>query len=332
MPRSAYAAILTLLLGYLLLSPRPATAQTRPFLDIVLLFDHSYSMFEHQDGRLGEAKSAAIHFVDHLNPRYDRVGLVRFSEGVEVQKPLGAPFADIKNKIQSYHLDSFSAYTNLQNAIAGGLMELTGSSTRRGAKKFIILLSDGGINRPLFNGTHDIPRAHSAAFDAAAGGRDAGVTIHVVIIGTDPGDQQILKEIAGATGGKSYLASSPADLIPIYGEIAENVIHESFPASDIAEKESLRTAASPRDSSTVARDRNTADVLKARRAEKESEPVVPPVSIMREEIRDGELPPKPSRDDRISPFVIVLAAALFCTLFGGAMGFAVSRYFTPAKR
>ena len=289
----------------MLFFPRHATAQARPFLDIVLLFDHSYSMFERQDGRLAEAKAAAINFIDHLNPKYDRAGLTRFSERAEAQKPLGAPFADIKNKIQSYHLDSFSKYTDLQNAIRGGREEITGSGARRGAQKFIILLSDGGINRPLFDNKQDVARAHSVAFDEAVAAREAGVTIHAVVIGTDPDDQQILREIASATGGKSYFASSPLDLIPIYNEIAEDVTNTPLPASNISEKKSSRIATSP---------------------------VVPPVGIMREGIWDGELPSEPPAENILNPLIIVLSAALFCALFGGVVGFAASRYLMRPKK
>lgn len=332
MPRSAFAVILALLLGCILLLPRHANAQTRPFLDIVLLFDHSYSMFEHQDGRLTEAKAAAVNFINHLSPKYDRAGLVRFSENAEVQKHLGTPFADIKNKIQNYHADSFSKFTNLQNAIKRGREEITSAGARTSAQKFIILLSDGGINRPMFDGNkEDIPRAHSAAFDEAVKTRNAGVTIHAVIIGTDPGDQQILKEIAAATGGKSYFASSPVDLIPIYNEIAEDLVSEPLPALDISGKKLLGTAALLKNNNAADVGQYTASLLNAENAEEESEPTVPPVGIVREGVWDGELPEKPPAQNIASPLIIVLVAALFCALFGGAVGFAASRYLMRAK-
>lgn len=329
MRQKAFAVIVALLLGSILLFPNHAAAQTRPFLDIVLLFDHSYSMFEHQDGRLREAKAAAINFIEHLNLKYDRVGLVRFSGDAEVQKPLGAPFTDIKNKIQSYHLDPFSKFTDLQNAIEKGREEITGKRARANTQKFIVLLSDGGINRPMFGGKEDVPRAHSIAFDEAARTGEAGVEMHVVIIGTDPGDQEILREVAAVTGGKSYFAVSPLELIPIYNEIADDLTNEPLPAAP-AKKNPSAAAAAPQNRQTYFPQRSGQTDSFAG-AKEEREFTVPPVGILREGVWDGELPEEQPSESILGLLIISIAAVLIFIFFGGAIGFAASKYVTRAK-
>ncbi|TSC90765.1 MAG: hypothetical protein G01um10142_256 [Parcubacteria group bacterium Gr01-1014_2] len=201
--------------------------QDRPNLDIVLLFDHSFSMFEYKDGRMYEAQVAAINFVDHLDSAYDRIGLIRFSDYAEINKQLGALFIDVKKKIDSYHVDDFSKFSNLQKAIAKAVEELTSIRARPNAKKLAILLSDGSINRPKLNGREDISYAHSQALQEADTAKNKGIVIHTVTVGGDKADQELLAAIAARTGGNNYIATSPINLIPVFEHIASTLTTNS---------------------------------------------------------------------------------------------------------
>lgn len=206
-----------------------ATENDRRNLDIILLFDHSYSMFESSDARMYEAQVAATKFIDHLDPAYDRVGLIRFSEYAEVQKPLGTPFKDVKSKIDSYHIDYFSKFTNMQKAIVKAEEELS-IRGRPDAEKIIILLSDGEINRPRLNAREDLSYARSLALTEVDMAARSKIIIHTVSIGKDNVDQDLLATIASRAGGKNYIATSPVDLIPIYKHIAKQITNS--PESD----------------------------------------------------------------------------------------------------
>ncbi len=202
-------------------------AENRPNFDITLILDHSYSMFQYKDGRMHEAKIAAINFIDRLDPAYSRVALIRFSDNSEINKQLGTPFVEIKNKIDSYHLDYFSQFTNLQRAIEKAKEELTSVRARPNAKKLAILLSDGNINRPKLNGRENISYAHTQTLQEADIAKEKGVVIHTIAVGGDKADRELLVAIANRTGGNNYIATSPIDLIPIYEHIANNLTNSS---------------------------------------------------------------------------------------------------------
>ncbi len=201
--------------------------ESRPNLDILLLFDHSYSMFEYNDGRMYEAQVAATNFIGRLDSAYDRISLIRFSDYAEVNKPLGTKFIDVNKKINSYHLDYFSNYTNLQKAIIEAVNELTSVRARPDSKKLTILLSDGNINRPKLNGRENINYAHSQALQEAENAKNKNIIIHTVAVGGSYADHLLLSAIADRTGGKFYIAASPIDLIPIYEHIANTLTTNS---------------------------------------------------------------------------------------------------------
>lgn len=224
MPKKAiFLIILILSLFFINLAYFVLALEERPILDIVLLFDHSYSMFEYNDGRMYEAQIAANDFIGHLDPVYDKVALIRFSDYAEINKYLGTPFIEIKKKIDSFHPDYFSKFSNLQKAIAKAVGELTSERARSDAQKLIILLSDGEINRPKLNGQEDTGYAHALAIQEAESAKNKNITIHTVLVGNSNIDRELLATIAARTGGNNYIATSPIDLIPVFEHIASTL-------------------------------------------------------------------------------------------------------------
>lgn len=227
MPKNGHLSIILVFSIFLAIEASFVLAQERPNFDIALVLDHSYSMFQYKDGRMHEAKIAAINFIDRLDPAYSRAALIRFSDNSETNKQLGTPFVEVKKKIESYHLDNFSQFTDLQKAIQKAREELTSIRARPNAKKLAILLSDGSINRPKLNGRENISYAHSQTLQEADIAKEKGIVIHTIAVGGDKADKELLAAIASRTGGNYYIATSPIDLIPIYEHIATNITNSS---------------------------------------------------------------------------------------------------------
>ncbi|HLB51616.1 hypothetical protein A3F07_01805 [candidate division WWE3 bacterium RIFCSPHIGHO2_12_FULL_38_15] len=198
-------------------------ATVRKKMDIVLVMDHSYSMFEYKDGRMDEAQAAAISFIDERDPVYDNLALVRFSTNAELQENLKNIYYPIRDTINGYYHDSFSDYTNIEDAINEATDELTSSRARDEAVKFIILVSDGGVNRPLNNGDEDKAYAKLRALDAADGADNENIIIYTIAAGETNSDRDLLQNIAAKTGGESFEATEPGDLIAAFEAISESV-------------------------------------------------------------------------------------------------------------
>ena len=198
-------------------------ATVRKKMDIILVMDHSYSMFEYKDGRMDEAQAAAINFIDERDPSYDNLGLVRFSTNAELQEKLKNNYHPIKDTINGYYHDSFSDYTNIEDAINEATDELTSSRARDEAVKFIILVSDGGVNRPLNNGKEDKAYAKLQALAAADDADNENIIIYTIAAGETNSDRDLLQNIAAKTGGESFEATEPGDLIAAFEAISETV-------------------------------------------------------------------------------------------------------------
>ena len=77
--KSFYILLVILVVVILRVASVSAAENDRRNLDIILPFDHSYSMFENNDARMYEAQVATVKFIDQLDPAYDKVSLIRFS-------------------------------------------------------------------------------------------------------------------------------------------------------------------------------------------------------------------------------------------------------------
>ena len=196
--------------------------EIRNKLDVMLIMDHSYSMFEYNDGRMGESQTAAITFISELDPNFDTVGLARFSTTAELQENLSNNFNPAKNTINGYSQDAFSAFTNIEDAIEKGISEIDNNG-RNDAVKLMILFSDGGVNRPENNGSEDKPYAKGKALDKAIEAASKDIIIYTVTLGTSNLDIDLMDDIAGATGGKSFVAPNPQDIVDAYLEIASEI-------------------------------------------------------------------------------------------------------------
>lgn len=123
-----------------------ARAETvRKDLDLAFVMDTSGSM----SGVAAKVRAAARSFVDHFNPVTDRVALIHFSAGAEVDDPIrlvdrGFDRATMKRHIQKF---DFSGFTNHAEGMWHGRDQLNRiSQVNRSSLRVIVFFSDGSPN------------------------------------------------------------------------------------------------------------------------------------------------------------------------------------------
>ena len=134
-----------------------------------------------------------------------QIALVSFTTDASLESPLSTDYAGMRDAIN--RLGPLGD-TNLGAGVEIANQTLSAAPT--GAKKIVILLSDGQSNTGLANS-----EILSGPVQAAA---DAGTCIYTIGFG-DPGDldEDLLREIATRSGCGTYTyASAPADLAHIY--------------------------------------------------------------------------------------------------------------------
>ena len=201
---------------------------TADALDIVLALDLSPSMLskDFDPDRLAVAKQVAIDFVEKRP--YDRLGLVAFSAEAFTQCPLTTDRRVVQTFIRDLQVGRLAEGTAIGVGLATAVNRLKDSPAR---SKIVILVTDGENNAG-----QDMPPMKAAEIAQAL-----GVRVYTVGIGTEgivmspvsPNpdgsyefaprrmvfDTELLRQIAGRTGGQFYRAYSAEDLEGIYGEI-----------------------------------------------------------------------------------------------------------------
>jgi len=187
-------------------------------LDVVLVQDVSGSMDERDtpDGRqrLEIAQEAAVTFVRQLSDT-DRAGVVAYNDIAWLVQPLTSDKDDVTTAING--LPGTDTWTNIGAGLRAGYEELITSErylTR--TVKAIILLSDGGANRPTGDPECD-PECYARYWATQAG--TCGIMIYT--IGLGQGVSEILmQDIADTSGGEYHFSPDGSDLGTIYQEIA----------------------------------------------------------------------------------------------------------------
>ena len=194
-------------------------------IDIVLCLDTSGSMAAEdlKPSRIEAAKAVAIDFVK--GRLSDRIGVVPFAGVSFTQCPLTTDYSVLVSLIGDLRLGMVEDGTAIGMALATSLNRLRESKAK---SKVIILLTDGQNNR----GEIDPVTAAQAA-------KALNVRIYTVGVGTRGYapypvedmfgkhyqnmpvdiDEDMLKQVAGITGGKYFRATDEKKLREIYGEI-----------------------------------------------------------------------------------------------------------------
>lgn len=203
----------------------------RTSVTVVLTMDVSLSM-EATDvtpNRITAAKQTAKRFLSKLPADY-RVSLVSFARHADVVVPPTVDRARVAQAITGLRLKQYTATgEGIFAALDVVKQSLSEVRPRPGDKlpAMIVLISDG--KRTV--GRSQILAAHAA--------RRQGVPIYTVALGTPYGTivtqgEQVLvpveiaqlRQIAAISGGKAYVASSPADLLSAYKDVDGRLVYD----------------------------------------------------------------------------------------------------------
>jgi len=196
-------------------------------IDIILALDVSGSMAAEDfrpKNRLAVAKDVVADFI--AGRRGDRIGLVIFA-GISITKcPLTTDYGVLTSLLGSVELGQIEDGTAIGNALANCANRLRPSKVK---SKVVILLTDGINNR-----------GEISPLDAADITRTLKIKVYTIGAGTkglapypikDPAlgvryemvpvelDEDLLKKIAGKTGGLYFRATDKATLEQVYSEI-----------------------------------------------------------------------------------------------------------------
>lgn len=196
--------------------------------DLMLAVDISGSM-RVEDMKLGQVTARRIDAVQQLGAEFisrrigDRLGLVLFGSNAYLQSPLSFDTATVRRFLLEARIGFAGQETAIGDAIGLSVKRL---KERPAESRVLILLTDG-------RDTASSVKPREAAELAAS----MGIRIYTIGIGADemtlPGlfgssfgsrqvnpsaelDEDMLKEIAGLTGGQYFRARNPGELASIY--------------------------------------------------------------------------------------------------------------------
>lgn len=229
--RHAPAGAFLLMLGLLVVGFARPTAEVRvprERASVMVAIDVSNSMqaTDVAPSRLAAAQQAAGAFVDQLPERFN-VGLVTFSGSATVAVAPTQDHVAVRQAVQNLRLGPATAIGDAVFSSLEGIASVdegAAGSPEEAAPGRIVLMSDGS------NTAGRDPQ------EAAAAATAAGVPVSTIAYGTDEGtitlggdtqpvpvDEESLAELAEATGGEAYTATSGEELSAVYADIGSSV-------------------------------------------------------------------------------------------------------------
>ena len=206
--------------------------------DIMVVLDRSGSMaFDNLNPPqpLTDVKNAALSFVDNLTDS-SMVGVLSFATNASnpIDAKLSSDFVSIKKVISNISILKVGGLqqTNIGDALASSTAELNSSRHRDGAKKAIVLLTDGVPTRPLKIGDKMWPQKF--ALDIASSTKSSGISIYAIGLGKDV-DPNYLTNLSSGT---SYYrtATTTNSLKSIYSSIADSLCKKTPAVIEIIPK------------------------------------------------------------------------------------------------
>lgn len=229
-PAVAFLLALTIF-GIAFAKPSRPVRVPRERATIVMAIDVSLSMeaTDVEPTRIEAAKDAAASFVDLLPGRLN-LGLVAFSGNAQV---LVAPTTDHTLVKRSLELLELGPRTAVGEAVFLSLQAINTVPTEPGQAKppaRIVLMSDGETT---------VGRPNELAAQAA---NEARVPVYTIAFGTDEGtvavegrlvpvpvNREALRQLAEATGGSSFDATTGDELRDVYRDIGSSIGFRTLP-------------------------------------------------------------------------------------------------------
>jgi hypothetical protein len=194
------------------------------------------------DSVLAAEIQAARNLLYQLDPKTTRVGVVSFSgdflpgtgydgnrtfmanpatPDAYLVQPLSSNFELVARALDSVYRGGAFGGTNISEGIRVAIAEISGTKSsvsqfRPGAKKYILLLSDGVPTFPVGSASVSEPEDRSLAIRAAELANYAGITINTYALGRDSFDEsETLRRIADATRGRYNPLLNPGDIVSV---------------------------------------------------------------------------------------------------------------------
>jgi Ca-activated chloride channel family protein len=194
-------------------------------IDIMMALDISPSMLAEdlQPTRLDAAKNVATNFI-YSRPN-DNIGLTTFASGSFTQCPLTTDHTVLVSLLKAVNFGGMNEGTAIGLGLANAVNRVKGGKAK---SKVVILLTDGSNNSGDIAPTTaaDIAKTFGIRVYTIGIGGNGVATAHVMTPGGIRAlqvpaefDEKTLNDIAVATGGKYFRATSTASLKTVYEEI-----------------------------------------------------------------------------------------------------------------
>jgi Ca-activated chloride channel homolog len=192
-------------------------------MDVAILLDTSSSM----SGILSVAQDAAIGFVQTAQ-RADRVSVTEFNDRANIVHPLGGDVSAASRAIRAtWARGSTALYNGLYMAMTEMVRSRRGSEDVR--KQAVVVLSDGQDTSSLVQYE-----------DVMSLANESGIVLYTILLLTPVEARQlndlktskfsqslyVMRSLAEATGGVTFLSSNVRDLQGIYSKIASELAHQ----------------------------------------------------------------------------------------------------------
>jgi hypothetical protein len=130
----------------------------------------------------------------------DRVGVSLYTaaDGTAIlESPLTKDYASVSTVVRQRQAGHYTPYTNIYDGMRTARLELE-NNARRGARRMMVLMTDGQANRPS-----PANRAKSLVLDEARAAASAGIPVFTIALGAGA-DTNLMKQVADITQGQYF--------------------------------------------------------------------------------------------------------------------------------
>jgi Flp pilus assembly protein TadG len=224
----------------------PPTCLYRPDCQAFANPDQRYNPIYDDEQPMRTALEAAKHFVARLEPRFDQIGYVRYSNEAEIASELQClrrlpphectPEVITDTVLSQLDVTRAGGSTNIADGLRRGIQVLSTVAPHYGrpsAAHIMVLMTDGEANKypddecwqeDLWPDVGDttLDRANDCVMYYAQEARDNGIVIYSISLGWSA-DSDLMDAVAELTGGFHRGAKSPAELDAIFDDLYERI-------------------------------------------------------------------------------------------------------------